>query len=46
VKLKNRILNRLKRFHRPSRLDANPLSMGRLSAWHNPNRIKDKSKDQ
>ncbi len=45
MKLKQRLLNRLKRHQRPNRLNENPLEMGRLTAWHNPNRIKDQSKD-
>jgi len=44
MKLKNRILNRLKRSYRQSRMTENPLDLGRLSAWHNPNRLKDQSK--
>jgi hypothetical protein len=46
MKLKERILNRLKQSHRQNRLNGNPLDLGRLSAWHNPNRMKDKSKEE
>jgi len=46
MKLRNRILNHLKRSHRQNRFNENPLDLGRLSAWHNPNRIKEYSKGQ
>jgi len=45
VKLLDRILNRLKRSKGPIRLKENPLELGRLSAWHNPNNTESKSKN-
>jgi len=45
VKLLDRILNRLKRSKGPIRLNKNPLELGRLSAWHNPNNAESKSKN-
>jgi len=45
VKLLARILNRLKRSRGPIRLNNNPLELGRLSAWHNPNSTESKSKN-
>jgi len=42
VKLFDKIQNRLKMAKRPIHLSGNPLRLGRLSAWHNPNRDETK----
>ena len=45
MNLINRIKNRLKRSQRPIHLKKNPLELGRISAWHRPDLLKEKYKN-